>query len=341
MWLVLGCLGADAADSTVVKAQYDAITKEYDHNTRRRETAVRAKPDEVVAKIVALAEQHPKDPATEEALLWLQERFSRMKGMEKAGALLASHFPVSKEYADLVAAHHEAQQNYFTETRQAKNGDEQIAAWEKFQGTGKAFVELARKHPRHPAALRSLVFVTQRFHQLVNNELVDMLGRDFIDRPQLAAVCPVLAYSVSSRAEVFLRAVLARSPHREVKGQAALTLGQLLLHEVNLTALSSADAKHLESIYGREAVAQVRARDAAHARAEGEKFLELAAGEYADVEFWSGTVGGRAKAELFELRELAVGKVAPEIEGEDVDGVKFKLSDYRGKVVVIDFWGDW
>jgi cytochrome oxidase Cu insertion factor (SCO1/SenC/PrrC family) len=40
-------------------------------------------------------------------------------------------------------------------------------------------------------------------------------------------------------------------------------------------------------------------------------------------------------------RDLAIGKVAPEIEGADVDGHKFKLSDYRGKVVVLDFWGDW
>ena len=36
-----------------------------------------------------------------------------------------------------------------------------------------------------------------------------------------------------------------------------------------------------------------------------------------------------------------VGNLAPEIQGEDLDGVKFKLSDYRGKVVVLDFWGDW
>jgi hypothetical protein len=36
-----------------------------------------------------------------------------------------------------------------------------------------------------------------------------------------------------------------------------------------------------------------------------------------------------------------IGQNAPEIDGEDVDGVKFKLSDYRGKVVVLDFWGHW
>lgn len=36
-----------------------------------------------------------------------------------------------------------------------------------------------------------------------------------------------------------------------------------------------------------------------------------------------------------------VGSLAPEIDGEDIDGVRFKLSDYRGKVVLLDFWGNW
>ncbi len=38
---------------------------------------------------------------------------------------------------------------------------------------------------------------------------------------------------------------------------------------------------------------------------------------------------------------IGIGLLAPDIEGEDIDGVTFKLSDYRGKVVVLDFWGDW
>ena len=37
----------------------------------------------------------------------------------------------------------------------------------------------------------------------------------------------------------------------------------------------------------------------------------------------------------------AVGREAPEISGEDIDGVPFKLSDYRGRVVLLDFWGHW
>jgi thiol-disulfide isomerase/thioredoxin len=36
-----------------------------------------------------------------------------------------------------------------------------------------------------------------------------------------------------------------------------------------------------------------------------------------------------------------VGAPAPDLEGEDVDGKRFKLSDYRGKVVVVSFWASW
>jgi hypothetical protein len=36
-----------------------------------------------------------------------------------------------------------------------------------------------------------------------------------------------------------------------------------------------------------------------------------------------------------------VGTPAQEIDGQDLDGVGFKLSDYRGKVVLLDFWGYW
>ena len=44
---------------------------------------------------------------------------------------------------------------------------------------------------------------------------------------------------------------------------------------------------------------------------------------------------------LFELEHLRVGMEAPDFEAADSNGEKFKLSDYRGKVVVVDFWGFW
>jgi hypothetical protein len=72
---------------------------------------------------------------------------------------------------------------------------------------------------------------------------------------------------------------------------------------------------------------------------EAEKLLKLAVEKYGDLN--RGEVGGRAMGELLELRFLAIGKEAPEIEGKDAEGIKFKLSDYRGKVVLLNFWGDW
>ena len=39
--------------------------------------------------------------------------------------------------------------------------------------------------------------------------------------------------------------------------------------------------------------------------------------------------------------KVAVGDPAPATRGQDLDGVPFDLADYRGKVVVLDFWGHW
>lgn len=36
-----------------------------------------------------------------------------------------------------------------------------------------------------------------------------------------------------------------------------------------------------------------------------------------------------------------VAKAAPEIHGVDADDKQFQLSDYRGKVVLLDFWASY
>lgn len=43
----------------------------------------------------------------------------------------------------------------------------------------------------------------------------------------------------------------------------------------------------------------------------------------------------------FMVKNLMLGKEAPNIVGSDLDGVRFELSDYRGKVVAIVFSGHW
>lgn len=44
-----------------------------------------------------------------------------------------------------------------------------------------------------------------------------------------------------------------------------------------------------------------------------------------------------------EITKVAEGKrkAAPDLAGDSVDGKKLKLSDYKGKVVVLNVWGSW
>lgn len=44
---------------------------------------------------------------------------------------------------------------------------------------------------------------------------------------------------------------------------------------------------------------------------------------------------------LYDLNNLQVGMLAPEIEGVVQDGSRLRLSDFRKKVIFLDFWADW
>ena len=68
------------------------------------------------------------------------------------------------------------------------------------------------------------------------------------------------------------------------------------------------------------------------------KLLRRAIIESADVEIQGVTVAKLAQDELYVIRNLTKGRVAPELVGVDSGSRPLKLSDYRGKVVVLLFW---
>jgi thiol-disulfide isomerase/thioredoxin len=75
------------------------------------------------------------------------------------------------------------------------------------------------------------------------------------------------------------------------------------------------------------------------------RFFEEAA-TFVDVKTPDGktNIGVKATHELRRLDNLPnlrVGGIAPEIDGTDLEGNRLKLSDYRGKVVMVVFWGSW
>ena len=88
--------------------------------------------------------------------------------------------------------------------------------------------------------------------------------------------------------------------------------------------------------------AGLKPAERARIRSEAEKMLQAVQKQYANVEIpFYGKAGDKARRELFELQHLTVGAQVPDIQGVDLDGKAFKLSDYRGKVVFLDFWAHW
>src|SRR5205085_1894700 len=161
--------------------------------------------------------------------------------------------------------------------------------------------------------------------------------RDHIQSDRMAAVCQSLNYGFDQTEDTLLRAVLEKNKSKEAQAEACLALAQRLQQRAEIVKRlkDNADlAKSFADYYGKDAVAQKDEKAAKKVRAESEKLFDRAADKFGDVKLpYGGTVATKARSELFDLRFLAVGNKAPVVEGEDQDGKKFKLSDYKGKVV--------
>src|SRR5439155_24738268 len=88
-------------------------------------------------------------------------------------------------------------------------------------------------------------------------------------------------------------------------------------------------------------VKQFKDADLARLRGQAEGAFERVEKDHAFIAYKKTNLGRAAAAELFEIRHLAVGKTVPDLESDDTEGKPLKLSDYRGKVVVLVFWGTW
>jgi len=219
------------------------------------------------------------------------------------------------------------------------------------------FLELAEKYPKDPAAVDALIWIAsrdtkQRGPHGTRNKALQILLRDHVQNEKMTTLCPALGslglgYAQDKESQQLLHAVLEKSKHRPSQGHACFALARqaegCLRAARELKDDPEGGRKKWKTWLSVEVVDALAKADPDKLSKEAETYYERVLKDFADVTYWGDyKLGEMAKKNLDELRHpILVGKPAPEIEGEDIDGVKFKLSDYRGKVVLLDFWGHW
>jgi hypothetical protein len=256
----------------------------------------------------------------------------------------------AQQYQALEKEYDTAQMAFDKAYKEAKTAqDKQKVVQEKYPRPDKfapRFLELAEKNPKDPAAVDALAWVITHVAGDQRTKAIKILLHDHVQSEKMATVCPTLGFARDKDSQELLKTVLEKSKHHPSQAQACLALAQQAENRVRLAQQLKEQpqlAKRYESVMGKETVEELVTAGPEKLSKEAEALYDRVSKDFADVpDPKGGTVGDVAKEKLDALRHpIVVGKPAPEIEGEDIDGKKFKLSDYRGKVVMLDFWGHW
>jgi hypothetical protein len=245
-----------------------------------------------------------------------------------APALLAAQDPKPVEPAQklehIKLGFEEESAALWEKLRAEKDGEERSRIYEEIQELTKNAVAdmraLAESVPGTEIAAEAWAFVLPNAQQIRNMEIAgkafDTLVNAHLASPVWKDLADMVSYMGDSgfsaeKLDKNLRALMDKSPHRNVQAAAMFALG---------SALAANEEKAKQD--------------------EGLALLRRIAKDFADVKEAKELVQ-RAEGTLFQREKLQVGMPCPDFEATDENGVKFKLSEYKGKVVLLDFWGFW
>lgn len=152
-------------------------------------------------------------------------------------------------------------------------------------------------------------------------QAADLIASQYADSPDIRNFCEMLGFLAGSPSwagnyERHLRTILKANQARAVQ-----CAGQFALASVVETTGGSRQAE-AEEMY--------------------QQFLEKFDGQhtyhYQGIE---KNLREQAEKRLEGMRFCGIGQPAPEVVGVDLDGKPMKLSEYRGKVVLLSFWATW
>ena len=208
-------------------------------------------------------------------------------------------------------------------------------------------LKLLKPNAADPAAVPGLAWVATAADASVRTEAIVLLRKHHLVHPETITLAKNNKQSGYAWVEGMLREQFASAElPKDQAWRVHLALAMCLQSQAQLPArlsdASESDSRQFDRIFGNERVAEMKKYDSAKLEAESLKLFKEVGEKYPKQEVIPGlTVGQMATSSIFEIEHLGVGKAAPEIAGEDLDGAKFKLSDYRGKVVLLSFWASW
>lgn len=210
-------------------------------------------------------------------------------------------------------------------------------------------LDITRPHVDEAAAVEPLVWVVRaRCRDPIGHSAAELLIQKHLARPETIELADSMKQSGGDWVEPMLRAQIAANEFSaEQNCRVTLALAKCLQWQAELSRrlgdATQEDLRQIERNYGKEFVVQQRRVDPAKLEEEAMRLLLTASTEHTDLRLSRGgpTVAEIAKATLFEIEFLAIGKRIPELEGEDLEGIALKLSEYRGKVVMLSYWATW
>lgn|GEM_PF-1584756 len=178
------------------------------------------------------------------------------------------------------------------------------------------FAKIAQESPKSKIGKKAMFFVLQnnRTDGDTNQNVVDLLKEHHYAAEDIGRVMNSLVYARGFDPVPLFKKVVDKNPHKNCKGLACFAWAKKLMQS---------------------------SRGGGKPNPKAIELMKRVVKEFGDVKYFNRTLGKVAIGAIFEIEHLQIGMTVPEIVGEDVDGKSFKLSDYRGKVVMIDFWGDW
>jgi thiol-disulfide isomerase/thioredoxin len=193
---------------------------------------------------------------------------------------------------------------------------------------GLRFLELAKKNPQDPSALEALELALRATGgPFIKNEpypkVIAAFG-GYVGKPEIKRSIRMLASMLDEPSDKVLNDVMAKNPDRKI--QAAACKARIQARE----GMIQLAGRLKESELARDNLDEVAGKGFA------DKFIASAAGADKEAKALKKTLGDK----YFDIYP-AIGKPAPEVVMQGVDGKQGRLSALKGKVVVLDIWATW